>query len=287
MKLVLTGSSGLIGRAINEAIEPVANIDRRYSPVPNFHLLDLRERDALFEILNGLDFDCVFHLAANARVYQSVIDPMLAYGNIVSSINVISVCADLNKPVVFASSREVYGSGGVFDEDSPQIYLSPYAWSKGAIERVLEEFSKLENLRYHIIRLSNVYGNCKNDIPDRIIPMWTNKLKNGEDVILYGAGKCFSFTFLDDVVKFSLREIESFLKGELSYRAVNIAGEGLYLGQLFKMLKRISGSPSNLRIAENRPGEPMYSIITSNYNEHVYTHHRKGLELNWQRFNEK
>ena len=49
------------------------------------------------------------HLAAHAKVHQLVRQPHRALENAVMTFNVLEFCRQQNLPIVFSSSREVYG----------------------------------------------------------------------------------------------------------------------------------------------------------------------------------
>ena len=60
--------------------------------------------------------DLVVHLAAHAKVHQLVRQPHRALENAIMTFNVLEFCRQQNLPLVFSSSREVYGDVHRFAE---------------------------------------------------------------------------------------------------------------------------------------------------------------------------
>jgi len=140
--ILVTGSSGTIGTRLCERLlcegYDVTGVDR----LPNRwnHQIDsltvvgdLCHKRTL-ELLSS-SFDLVVHLAANARVYNLVIDPNLAFDNMQCTFQVLEFCRKNSvSRLIFASSREVYGNTENVRrcEDQAHVGLceSPYTASK-------------------------------------------------------------------------------------------------------------------------------------------------------------
>lgn len=116
---MVTGSSGTIGTALCEKllnkgfnvvgvdIKPNKWNEKVQEVIIN---LDLRDKDLIIDKLPK-DIDLVIHLAANARVYNLVIDPSLARDNFLISFNVLEYMRNAGiKKLIFSSSRDVYGN---------------------------------------------------------------------------------------------------------------------------------------------------------------------------------
>lgn len=262
-KIVITGACGMIGHGFNEKYKDkvILNVDKRPGYLPNLLVLDLANLDSKSSAFNMLsskihECDVVVHLAANSRVHASHVNPYLAQENFNSAFNVLEICRKANKPMVFASSREVFGDCWVAAEKTPHHYLSPYAVTKGLMEKMLQVYSEIYGYNSLIFRYSNVYG--RHDFQDRLIPNWIKQMKEGKDVTLWGSEKTFNFTYLDDCIEVSSMIIEWGGRG-----VYNIAGEKEKCKNIFGYLKEILGSESNLIFERNRPGEPNYGDIHS------------------------
>lgn len=117
-KILITGSSGTIGTRLFEKL-----LEQKYKVI-GFD----KKSNIWRKSLNGLtikgdllkkediekipkDINLIVHLAANARVYDSVLSPDLALENIVSTYNILNFSRK-NKvgKIIFSSSREIYGN---------------------------------------------------------------------------------------------------------------------------------------------------------------------------------
>ena len=267
-KILVTGSSGTIGTALCirliKAGYDVLGVDIK----PNEWESEVDQRTTMSDILSGPllginfmgNFDLIIHLAANAKVHQSVKQPDLARDNFLMTYNVLEFARRMNAPVIFASSREVYGDypgrSAIYEEDPVLCALqSPYAATKVAAEALVCAYYHSFNLDYLIFRLSNVYG--KYDKSDRVIPTWINAARKGEDLIVYGKEKAYDFTYIDDCVAAFLRAIKRF--GLAKNNTYNIAfGEAIKLTDLAVLIQKEMGVTGGLDIKDTRVGEVDY-----------------------------
>ena len=83
--------------------------------------------------------DIVVHLAANAKVHELVQQPHRALENAMLTFNILEYCSSQQIPIMFSSSREVYGDihryiRGVRSSADFSYTESPYSASKVAGE---------------------------------------------------------------------------------------------------------------------------------------------------------
>ena len=266
-KILVTGSSGTIGTAL--CIEllkkgyDVTGMDIKRNKwddgVENCTVsTDLRcWGDKLpWELIS--DYDLIIHLAANARVYNTVVNPKLARDNFEMVFNVLEFARTTKTPIIFASSREVYGEN-IRRCDQPEDHAvldkleSPYAATKFSAEALINAYRHSFNWDNIILRLSNVYG--KYDDSDRVIPTWIRATKAREDLIIYGENKAYDFTYIDDCVAAFVLCIEHF--EEVKNDVYNIASdETTYLTDLACAIKKEMGAIIlPITIEANRAGE--------------------------------
>lgn len=202
------------------------------------------------------DISYVIHLAANAKVYNSVIDPSMAKENIDILYNTLEFCRKTNiSNFLFASSREVYGNN--LEEKTSEELLdislceSPYSSSKIAGETLVNSYQKCYSINSIILRLSNVYGMY--DDSNRIIPLFIKLAKQNKDLVIFGKSKSLDFTYIDDVVSIIIKLINNFPKKETTF---NISkGESVFLIDLAKKIIKELNSSSKIVIKANRVGE--------------------------------
>jgi len=265
-KILVTGSNGTIGTALCERLMEsgyeVCGVDRvrnRWSEKVDACtvIADLCDENSLKEL--PTDVDLVIHLAANARVYLSVLDPNLAKENLLQNFHILEYIRSLSsKRIVFASSREVYGPQDVaqVSEDRATIHgaESPYTASKTAGEAFIAAYEASYDVEAVTVRFSNVYG--KYDESERVVPLFIRKCLNSEAMTIFGAEKTYDFTYVDDAVSGVLAIVQKFpqVKGEIFNLAT---GRGTSIGQVAKYLQEVMNVELPIAIEENRRGELM------------------------------
>src|SRR5690349_20417934 len=196
-----------------EAGHSVFGVDKRPNPwTKEFDTLlqDLSVQYAAFlGGINGVEYpqvDVVVHLAAHAKVHQLVRQPHRALENTIMTFNVLEYARQLELPLVFSSTREVYGDVHRFEEygeaSADFAYTeSPYSASKIASEAYIYSYARCYGLRYLVFRFSNVYGRFDNDLSRmvRVMPLFIHRLLHDEPITVYGGSdKTLDFTYVDD-----------------------------------------------------------------------------------------
>jgi len=263
-KVLITGSSGMIGTALCEELMwgeyRVTGADLRHNKwsedVDRATLIcDLRARSS-FDMLPK-DIDMVVHLAANARVFYTVVEPALARDNFEMLFNVLEFSRLSNiRRSIFASSREVYGDPDKVSLREDEVTLSncrsPYAATKIAAEALVTAYHHSYAIAPIVLRFSNVYG--KYDDSDRVIPLFIRQAWKGEDLTVFGREKLLDFTYISDCVDGIMRCIERFDK--VKGRVFNIAsGKGTTLLQLASSIQNAVGARGKIIVKETRAGE--------------------------------
>ncbi len=265
MKILVTGSSGTIGTRLCETLlqrsYDVVGVDwvkNKWRPEVDAitTLADLRDWDAT-QKMPSEDVDIIVHLAANARVYDLVEDPSRARDNMLSTFNVLEFARQKGiRKVIFASSRETYGNitARKYKEELATIQQceSPYTASKIAGEALVESYTRCYKIDHIIFRFSNVYGMY--DESNRIVPVFIGRMRRNEPVAVFGEAKCLDFTYIDDCVEGIIQSIEKF--DAVKNDTYNLAyGQGTYLTDLAKTLKRLLRSTSEVSVGPSRTGE--------------------------------
>jgi len=238
MNILITGSSGQIGTnlalSLLERGDRVVGIDKRdntWTRRIQTILLDLTK--AKTDDLPGGPFDVVVHLAANAKVFALVEDPQGAMDNISMLFTVLEYCRRKATPIVFASSREVYGDihRHVTEEGAADFVVaeSPYSASKIAGEALVYSYAQCYELPFLVFRYSNVYGRYDNDIDrmERVIPLFIQRITRDEPIVVYGKEKVLDFTYVDDCVAGTVAGIDALAARRVVGQTINLAqGQG-------------------------------------------------------------
>lgn len=250
-RLLLTGSAGLIGRALRRVLvaagHQVVGFDNAVSPChPDYG--DVRSPASLAARVAGCQG--ILHLAAIARVSVSAAEPRLCRGVNVGGVRAVLEAARglPERPfVLLASSREVYGEPASFPvvETAPIAPINIYGRSKAAAEQLVEHARK-GGQHTQIVRYANVYGSI-DDHPDRVVPAFTRAAAQGGVMHVRGTANAFDFTHVDDVAAGTARLVEVLLAGERDLPPVQFAtGEPTTLGQLARHAHRLGSGRARL-----------------------------------------
>ena len=269
-RILITGSSGTIGTRLFECLltngYPVRGTDIR----PNNWNKNLNRLTILGDLckseeLKNLphDLDIVIHLAANARVYNLVLNPKLARDNFEMLFNILEYCRmnDIEK-FIFSSSREVYGNSGrsICTEEDALVKNceSPYTASKIGGEALVHAYHQCYGIDFIITRFSNVYGMY--DDSDRVIPLFIRQTLNNEDLKIYGKNKMLDFTYIDDTVDGIIKCIQHFSKVKNS--VFNIAsGKSVPIIEIAEQIIQSMNGKNSVVLKNNRRGEVIQSSI--------------------------
>lgn len=250
--ILITGSHGLIGRALVERLTARGVAIREFD-IARAPGEDTRDPAALSAAL--ADVTGVVHLAAVSRVVWAQRDPGLTQAvNVDALRSLLSVAsARRQRPwILFASSREVYGEPGAMPvgEDAPHAPLNVYARSKVAGEQLVGE-ARARGLIANVVRFSNVYGST-DDHSDRVIPAFARTAALGGALRLEGAQNMFDFTHIDDVVRGLEVQIEAATAGEIMPPIHLLTGVGTTLQDLAGIAAQVSQHDLDVEIAPPR-----------------------------------
>lgn len=268
--MLITGSSGQIGTnlavALLRAGHGVLGVDVR----PNPWVADIETAQVDLVALSREPGawnppwtpDCVVHLAAWAKVHQLVIEPHKALENVEMAFAALEIARAAGAPVVFGSSREVYGDihRHVTDEAMADFVVaeSPYSASKIAGEAFFYSYARCYGLRHLVFRFSNVYGRYDNDESrmERVIPLFLRRIRDGEPITVYGKDKMLDFTYVDDCVRGVVAGIEALVDGKVVNETVNLAfGQGQTLFDLVNLLELALGRKARVSYEAPLVGE--------------------------------
>ncbi|MDD2565494.1 MAG: GDP-mannose 4,6-dehydratase [Candidatus Gracilibacteria bacterium] len=268
-KIFVTGGAGFIGRnLIRNLIKisefQVTSIDNNYRwsndefakngiDENNLKIIngDICNKELINELIN--ENDIIIHLAGISQVITSINNPDLTFEyNVIGTKNIVDFCTKYKKKLIFSSSREVYGTAKYMPIDllHPLNQENPYGASKIIGESLIKSYSNSFGLEYIIFRFANVYGQGDKG---RVIPIFIDKMKNNEDITIYGNDKIIDFVYIDDIVQAIYKVI---LRDDIVNETFNLGtGVECTLQELAKKLLNITGSNSKLIFENNRKGE--------------------------------
>jgi UDP-glucose 4-epimerase len=210
MKIFITGSAGFIGSSLlyylkNKGhtvygIDNYSNATRKneyttYGDIRYYEDIDEQVKNA----------DRVYHLAALINVDKSIAHPQEAFDvNVEGTQNLLNACRRYHKPLVFASTSEIYGTQyGPIHECSETLAQSPYAIAKLAADKLCENYFTLYGTETYRIRCFNTYGpNQSEGQYGAVIPLFTRLILQGKNPQIFGDGEQMrDYIYIDDVVR--------------------------------------------------------------------------------------
>jgi len=239
-----------------------------------FELGDVADRDRVASLFERERFDRVIHLAAQAGVRYSLINPH-AYidANIVGFLNILEGCR--HNPVehlVYASSSSVYGANTQMPfavQDNVDHPVSLYAATKKANELMAHCYSHLYNIPTTGLRFFTVYGPWGR--PDMALFLFTKAILEGREIDVFNHGRMQrDFTFVDDIVEGVVRVTDATAmpnakwSGQLPdpatskapYRVYNIGNNSpVQLGRMIEVLEDALGRTAKKRMLDMQPGD--------------------------------
>tara|TARA_R110002096_G_scaffold433101_1_gene651215 strand:- start:12783 stop:13691 length:909 start_codon:yes stop_codon:yes gene_type:complete len=247
-KILVTGSSGLIGTAVCAALESRGHAVRR------FDIAD--HQDGAGDILAPTDLnaamkDCtgVIHLAAVSRVIWGERDPERCHKtNVVGTRNIIDRLrsGDQRPWLIFGSSREVYGQSRVLPvaENAPLQPMNHYARSKVEAERAVKQAVNA-GLRASVIRFSTVYGTIA-DHADRVIPAFCRAAISGLPLRVEGDTNRLDITHVADVADCISKVVNHLSEGKSLEPMHLTTGLGTSLSDLARRVVHLARSESEI-----------------------------------------
>ena len=171
--VLVTGGAGYIGShavlALVDGGWPVAVIDNlttgfRFAVPDGVPLYegDIEDGTLLARIFEEQQIGAVMHFAGSIIVPESVEDPLKYYhNNTAKSRALIEAAVTAGVPhFIFSSTAATYGLPEVspVTEDSLQVPINPYGWSKLMTEQMLTDVSAAHALNFCALRYFNVAG---------------------------------------------------------------------------------------------------------------------------------
>lgn len=268
MIVLVTGGAGFIGSHtveyfLNEGHKVIAVDNESTESNSKFYWddraanykLDICDYDAIRPLFDQVDY--VIHLAAQARIQPSLLDPTETMRtNVFGTANILKCAKEAGvKRVVFASSSSVYGNGSLPNkEDNVLDPLNPYAKSKTLAEEMCKLYNDRLGLETIILRYFNVYGDRQ---PDKgpyatILSKFEQQYMNDLPLTVVGDGKQRrDFTWIGDVVRAN-RAALKFQRPEKLGKAYNVGtGRNYSINEIVKMFKKAKKNKVPTRSAES------------------------------------
>ncbi|MGB3518842.1 MAG: UDP-glucose 4-epimerase GalE [Elainellaceae cyanobacterium] len=253
---------------------------------------DTSDRALLDDLFASRSIAAVMHFAAYLAVGESVQNPGKYYrNNVLGTLTLLeAMVAASVKTLVFSSTCALYGVPETFPirEDQPHQPMSPYAASKGMVERMLADFDVAHGLKSVCFRYFNASGAHPNgrlgedhDPETHLIPLvLLTAMGKRPAIAIFGTdyptpdGTCIrDYIHVCDLADAHVRGVDYLLRGGTS-DVFNLGnGNGFSVRKVIEQAKQITGREFTVLERDRRPGDPPILVGSSEKARQI---------LNWQ-----
>jgi UDP-glucose 4-epimerase len=268
---IVTGAGGFVGRHLTARLAAdgwrtvATDVARQPTPPPatpahgeiDQRTLDIRDAEAVTDLIDEVRPDVVFHLAAQASVTQSMREPLEdVMINVLGTMNIATaaVGAEVQRIVYFSTGGALYGEPDrqPVDEDHLPQPTSVYGASKVAAELYLAVLTAESGTTVSVLRPGNIYGPGQDHTRDYgVVGIFAGRMLRDESVTIFGDGdESRDYVHVDDIVDAALAAAS----GEPATCIVS-SGVGTTTRHIFDLVAAETGYTEQPRYEPARPSE--------------------------------
>ena len=267
MKIIITGSTGFVGRHLVpkliidkcQILELTRNLDvstQLYGENTQKYLID-ENQDTLTKTIEEFKPDVIIHLAS----FLTSLDDYNSLNKLLDS-NISFFCRLLD--AIKNVDLKLFVNTGTFaeyfkgDNDFDPAYL--YAATKTASRSFLDYYSKVYNFKQTTVVPYTIYGG--NDTQKKIIDIIYDSIESKTPIDLSPGEQVLDFIHIDDVTEFYILLIENLnkLPNKSNYQLGT--GVGHTLKQVAQIIEDNSNHKTNINWGgkDYRPSDVMYAV---------------------------
>lgn len=298
-KFLITGGAGYIGSHVTNLL-----IDKGYDVTvidslitgnkelinkkATFINCDIADKKIIDALLVKNRYEIVIHFAGLIRVDESVNEPdRYNEFNFEKAKIFLETCFKNNlKKIIFSSTASVYGNPKnlkVSEEDDLKP-LNPYAETKLKLEKYLINQSKLDKVKYIILRYFNVAGSDEKLRSGLISKYSTHLIKiasevavnkrneliiNGDDYDTHDGTTVRDYIHVSDLADIHLISAEYLMKNNKSNIFNCGYGEGFSVKEVLTKYNEILDNKIKFKVGPRRPGDS--KLVVANPNKFIKT----------------
>jgi UDP-glucose 4-epimerase len=285
--ILVTGGAGYIGShavlALADAGWPVVVIDNLVTgfawavdPRTTFIEGDIADAALVARIIAEHGVGAIMHFAGSVVVPESVTDPLKYYdNNTAKSRSLIgSALAGGVRHFIFSSTAATYGIPDVspVTEDTPQVPINPYGWSKLMTERMLADVAAVHPMNYCALRYFNVAGADPAGRSGQSTAGATHLIKvaveaalgKRDHVSVFGTDYATpdgtgvrDYIHVSDLANAHVRALNALIADPAASHRLNCGyGRGYSVLEVLDAVDRITNAPIDRRMEPRRAGDP-------------------------------
>ena len=291
MRVLVIGGAGYIGshtvRLLNQTEHEVWVYDnlsmghRASVPAEQLIVGELADTKLLEQTLRDKNIDAVMHFAAFTEVGESMLAPAKYYqNNVIATLGLFESMRQLGvHRFVFSSTTATYGQPERIPiaEDTPQIPINPYGFTKLVVERALKDYARAYGFAGAALRYFNAAGAASDGSigedhkpESHLIPLVLQvALGQRERIHVFGDdyptpdGTCIrDYVHVEDLAAAHLAALERLEEGKVI--EVNLgSGVGYSVMQVINACRKVSGQSIPVVNSPRRAGDPAKLIADS------------------------
>jgi len=291
MRVLVIGGAGYIGshtvRLLNQTEHEVWVYDnlsmghRASVPAEQLIVGELADTKLLEQTLRDKNIDAVMHFAAFTEVGESMLAPAKFYqNNVIATLGLFESMRRMGvHRFVFSSTTATYGQPERIPiaEDTPQIPINPYGFTKLVVERALKDYARAYGFAGAALRYFNAAGAASDGSigedhkpESHLIPLVLQvALGQRERIHVFGDdyptpdGTCIrDYVHVEDLAAAHLAALKRLEEGKVI--EVNLgSGVGYSVMQVINACRKVSGQSIPVVNSPRRAGDPAKLIADS------------------------